>query len=140
VTTNPKTGVAQELEALVGLTAGVLGTPRPVGQRLGEQLLVSYLPAQPGRKTGPLAGRLVPDHIGPVSTGASGSGPYLGNHVIDGVAHCFQVFQILVVDPETGEPPPEILFQGFNQLDESQRIGPQVTERSALGYVVRTAL
>jgi hypothetical protein len=39
-------GVAQELEALVGLVAWVLCAPGAMGQRLGEQVLVVDVPAQ----------------------------------------------------------------------------------------------
>ena len=39
-------GVAQELEALVGLRAGRLGAPRAVGDRSCEQLGVAERPAQ----------------------------------------------------------------------------------------------
>ena len=47
----PEDGVAQELEALVGLLAGVLGAPRTVGQCLREQLLVAT--SQPKRSARP---------------------------------------------------------------------------------------
>jgi hypothetical protein len=43
----PEHGVAQELEALVGLVSRVLRAPRPVRERRGEVGLVSERRAEP---------------------------------------------------------------------------------------------
>jgi hypothetical protein len=42
----PEHRVAEELEALVGLPAGVLGAPGPVAEGLQEQLFVAHDPAE----------------------------------------------------------------------------------------------
>jgi hypothetical protein len=42
----PEHGVAEELEALVGLVSRVLCTPRPVGQRPRERRLVGERPPE----------------------------------------------------------------------------------------------
>jgi len=52
----PENGIAEELEALVGLVSRVLGAPAPVPQRQLEEGCVGEGMADPQRPTTPSAG------------------------------------------------------------------------------------
>jgi hypothetical protein len=115
-------GIAQELEALVRLRARGLGTPGPVSDGPGKQLVV------------------VEDVSQSFSQGlellafAQASALELGEHIVHRVPHCLEVLEVLVFDPEADRTLPQLLLERFDQLDEGQRVGAQVvTERGRFG-------
>jgi hypothetical protein len=56
-----------------------------------------------------------------------------GEDVVDRVAHGLDVLEVFVLDPEADAALPELLFEGFGQLDEGERVGVEVIgERVAL--------
>src|SRR5438270_92636 len=57
-----------------------------------------------------------------------------GDHVVDGVADRLQVLEVLVVDAESDGSFPQLLLQGFDQLDEGEGVGVEVlAERGPFG-------
>ena len=65
----------------------------------------------------------------------------LGVDVVNCVPDRAQVLEVLVVDAETDRALPQLLFQGFDQLDQGQGVGVEVLdEGGALGDRRRVGL
>src|SRR3954451_25033522 len=61
--------------------------------------------------------------------------------VVDGVAHCLQVLEVLVLDPEADGALAHLLLDGLDQLDEREGVGLQVVhEGLAFGDLGRLDL
>ena len=50
----------------------------------------------------------------------------LGDHVVDGVPHGPEVFEVFILDPEPHGALPQLFLEGLHQLDQSQRVGVEI--------------
>jgi hypothetical protein len=112
----PEHGVAEELEALVRLVPGVLGTPAAVGERGRQVGFVRKRPAQPFMQS--------------CEAGDGEQEPLLQprDDVVDGVPDGLQVGEVLVVDVKADGPLAQLLFERFNELDEGEGVGIEVVD------------
>jgi hypothetical protein len=109
----PEHGVAEELETLVRLGAGVFGAPAPVGEgELEERAVVEPV---------------VEAVEQPVEVGCGDQ--WLAHprvDVVDGVAHRLEILEVLVVDPEADGAFAELLLERFDELDQRQGVGFEI--------------
>jgi hypothetical protein len=108
-------GVAEELEALVRVVAGVLGAPRPVDERGSQDVRAVDSDAE-------TLGQLIES----VDGKGDGAASEPGEDVIDGVAHRLDVLEVFVLDAEAHAALGQLLLEGLGELDEREGVGVEV--------------
>ena len=105
--------ITEKLQTLIGWLTLMLSTPRTMCQRMGE-------------KTGIVEPVTESILKGCQKRNRTQRSAQLGNDILDGIAHCAEVFKIFIFDTETDRALGELLFDCFHKLDQGQRVGIEV--------------